>query len=181
MKPLVIICHAYKTLPTENWYEWLAEILRGRGYEARVLTMPNPHAPTEAEWVSCIKEAHTRSPVIFVGHSLGCRAILAYINQYSAGAERVVLVACPVFWEGVIETRPPLRTYVEGMRALDLPKIKNLVGRFDLFHDTTDHLLPMKNVEYLKEIFGERATVYILSNYGHFDVPEVPEIATLFE
>ena len=180
MKTQVLICHAYKTLPTENWYTWLANVLHERGYAATVLEMPNPSAPTEREWVECLKLEHTSSPVIFVGHSLGCRAILAYINQYNVEAEKVVLVACPVFWEGVIETRPPLMAYVDGMQTLDFVKLKSLVKRFDLLHDTTDHLLPLKNVERLKALLGDVAKVHISNQYGHFDVGKIPEIASLF-
>ena len=51
MEKQVLICHAYNTLPSENWYEWLAEVLRGRGYDAMVLQLPSPSAPLEQEWV----------------------------------------------------------------------------------------------------------------------------------
>ncbi|MBI4138487.1 MAG: alpha/beta hydrolase [Candidatus Wildermuthbacteria bacterium] len=176
----VLICHAYKALPSENWYTWLAQALCARGYEAQVLELPSPLAPSEKEWVECIGRSCTDDPVIFVGHSLGCRAILACIDQHNVRAERVVLVGCPMFWEGIIETRPPLKAYVEGMQKLDFRNIKNLVGQFDIFHDTTDHILPMKNVEYLKEMLGDKASVHISNGYGHFDVAEVPESLLLF-
>ncbi len=179
----VLICPAYNTLPTENWYKWLEKILRDRGYDAKVLELPNINAPSEKEWVECIKAAHnnTSSPVILVGHSLGCCAILAYINQYNIPAERVVLVAYPMFWEGIIETRPALKAYVEGMQPLNFENIKKLVDHFDIFHDTTDHLLPMKNPEYLKETLGDKAILHISNNYDHFDVPEIPELEALFK
>ena len=109
MKAQVLIVHAYNTLPIENWYQWLEKILRDQGYDAKVLTLPTPSAPSEKEWVDSIKKAHTKNPIVFIGHSLGCRAILAYIDQYGVSAERVVLVACPMFWEGITETRPPLK------------------------------------------------------------------------
>lgn len=181
MKVQVLICHAYNTLPSENWYKWLEKILRDRGYDAKVVELPNPSAPMEKGWVQAIKEAHTGNPVILVGHSLGCRAMLAYISQYNILTERVVLVACPMFWEGIIETRPPLKTYVEGMQQLNFENIKKLVGRFDFFHDTTDPLLPMKNVEYLKEMLGDKSLIHISNIYGHFDVPQIPELLALFK
>ncbi len=180
MKTQVLICHSYKASPAQNWYLWLADVLNEKGYDAKVLEMPSPSAPTEPEWVECIKTAHTSSPVILVGHSLGCRAILAYINQYNVETEAVILAACPMFWEGAIETRPLLKAYVDGMQPLDFEKIKKLVKRFELFHDTSDHLLPLKNVERLKELLGEKATVHVSDQYGHFDVKQIQEMATLF-
>lgn len=176
----VLICHAYNTLPSENWYEWLAGLLNGQGYDAKVLRLPNPSAPSEEKWVESIKATHTSDSVRFVGHSLGCRAVLAYLNQYNVSAERVALIACPMFWDGVIDTRPPLKAYVDGMQELDFEKLKNLVDRYDLFHDSTDELLPMKNVEYLKKVLGKKTVVHTFDKYGHFDVPEIPELVELF-
>ncbi|MDP2641601.1 MAG: alpha/beta hydrolase [Candidatus Yanofskybacteria bacterium] len=180
MKAQILICHAYNTLPTENWYLWLEKILCSRGYDAKVLELPNPSAPSEKEWIKCIKQAHTTNPVILIGHSLGCRAILTYINQYSIPTKRVILVACPMFWDGIIETRPPLKAYVEGMLPLNFENIKKLVDRFDIFHDTTDHILSMRNAEYLKETLGDKVTLHVSSTYDHFDVPEIPELEALF-
>ncbi|EKD32736.1 MAG: hypothetical protein ACD_76C00156G0003 [uncultured bacterium] len=180
MKSQVLICHAYKSSPTENWYQHTASVLCERGYDARVLELPAPTAPSEKDWVECIKKAHISSRVSFIGHSLGARAILAYINQYKVKTERVVLVACPMFWEGVIETRPPLRAYTERMQDLDYAQIKNLVDRFDILHSTDDPLLPPRNAYFLKEQFAEKANLMLLDNYGHFDVDSVPEIEKLF-
>lgn len=173
----VLICHAYNTLPSENWYKWLENILRERGYDAKVIEFPNPSAPSEKEWVESIKSAHSRNTLILVGHSLGCRAILAYINQYNVQVAHVILVGCPMFWEGIIETRPPLKAYVDGMQKLDFEKIKKLVGHLDVFHDTTDHILPIENAEYVKEMLGDKVTLHISSSNDHFDIPEVPEVA----
>jgi len=176
----VLICHAYNTLPSDNWYEWFAELLKSRGYDAKVLQLPNPSAPSEEKWVESIRAAHTNDLVRFVGHSLGCRAVLAYLNQYNKSVESVALVACPMFWDGVVDTRPPLKAYVDGMQELDFEKLKNLVNRYDLFHDSTDDLLPMRNVEYLKKMLADKAVVHTSDKYGHFDVPEIPELTELF-
>ena len=176
----VLICHAYNTLPSENWYGWLSGLLEDLGYDARVLQLPNPSAPSEEEWVESIKVAHTNDSVRFVGHSLGCRAVLAYLNQYNKSAESVALVACPMFWDGVVDTRPPLKAYIDGMQELDFEKLKSLVDQYNLFHDSTDDLLPMKNVEYLKKMLDNKAVVHTFDKYGHFDVPEIPELAKLF-
>jgi predicted alpha/beta hydrolase family esterase len=180
MKAQVLICHAYKTSPGENWYQDLATKLQQRGYDAKVLHLPFPAAPTEKDWVECIHRHHTRSPLILVGHSLGCRAILAYINQYGVKCEKVFLVACPMLWEGVIETRPALQQYVEGMQPLDFRKLGELIGQLILFHDETDPLLPMKNVVTLENKFKGKVQKYIFKKYGHFDVSEIPELVALF-
>ena len=180
MKSQVLICHAYNTLPSENWYKWLEGVLGERGYDAKVLEFPTPSAPSEEKWVESIKNAHSKDPVILVGHSLGCRAILAYLNQYKVTVEKIILLACPMFLDGVVDTRPTLGAYFDKAQELDFTLISNLVGTAHLFHDTSDPILPMKNVEFLEKEFGEKAVLHISDTYKHFGVPEIPELIELF-
>lgn len=180
MKPKVIICHAYKTPYTDNWYQWLEANLVERGYSAEALDFPNISAPSEEEWVETIKNAHEGGPTVLVGHSLGCRAILAYLNQYKVNVDSIVLVGCPQYWEGIVDTRPPLKNYVVNMQEIDFDLVKGLVNDVHLFHGTNDPILSLKDLEFLKEQFGEKAHVYTSDTYGHYDVEEIPELLALF-
>ena len=181
MKSRVIICHAYNTPYTDNWYQWLEKNLRERGYEAEVLDFPNISKPSEKEWVETIKTSTSNKPITFVGHSLGCRAILAYLNQYEIKVDKIVLVACPQYWNGIIDTRPALKAYVDEMQEIDFDLVKNLVNEIYLFHGTNDPILSLKDIEFLKEKFGDKAQTYISDTYGHYDVKEIPELLDIFK
>lgn len=180
MKTNVLICHAYKTLPNKLWYDWLKKQLVELGYEAVVLEFPAPEAPIEQEWVNTIKNAHADNSVILVGHSLGCRAVLAYINQYKVKIDKIVLVAPPQYWEGITDTRPPLKAYVEGMQEIDYGLVKSLVNEAHIFFGTNDHILSQKDLEFFKKKFGEKVSVHASDTYGHYDVEEIPEMLALF-
>ena len=180
MKTKVIICPAYNTLHNELWYKWLEDNLVTRGYNAEVLDFPNTSSPSEIEWVETIKNANKGNQIILVGHSLGSRAVLAYLNQYKVKISIVILVASPVFWEGIVETRPPLKAYVNSMQKIDFPLVKNLIEKVYLFHGTNDHILSSKDIEYLKKVFEDKAQTYISETYGHYDVDKIPELLDVF-
>ena len=52
----VFIVHGWDFNPIMNWYLWLANELKKKGFEVHVLTMPNTSEPKIDEWVSHLKK-----------------------------------------------------------------------------------------------------------------------------
>jgi predicted alpha/beta hydrolase family esterase len=92
----------------------------------------------------------------------------------------MILVACPQYWDGIVDTRPSLKAYVDGMQVIDFDLIKSLSERIYLFHGTNDHILSQKDVAFLQDQFGEKAKTFISDSYGHFDVDAIPELLDVF-
>ncbi len=96
----VFLIHGWEGSPDVAWFPWLKKELESEGFEVHAPQMPNPDAPRVHVWVPLIKEQVgllTKND-FFVGHSLGCLAILRYLiweaeheNEEQAGG--VVLVA----------------------------------------------------------------------------------------
>lgn len=79
----VFLIHGWAGAPDEGWRPWLKEELEKHGFTVFNLAMPNTDYPKQNGWVSHIKNA-VASPdedCYFVGHSLGCIAILRYLEQ----------------------------------------------------------------------------------------------------
>ncbi len=93
----VFVIHGYEGLPMHGWRPWLKGELEKKGFKVFVPAMISPHAPTMNEWVkqiSLLVDKPTNRDY-FVGHSLGCIAILRYFETLDE-TERVggaVLVA----------------------------------------------------------------------------------------
>ncbi len=82
-KKKVFIIHGWDGSPDEPMYRWLGAELRKNGYEVIVPEMPDSETPHIGAWVSEIKEiaGEPNEEDIFVGHSIGCQAILRYLEK----------------------------------------------------------------------------------------------------
>ena len=83
MTKRVFLIHGWGGTPDNHWFPWLSWELKARGFEVLALTMPHADMPKVSEWVAAIKDAVGRSNArtYFVGHSLGCIAVVRYIVQ----------------------------------------------------------------------------------------------------
>ena len=130
--------------------------------------MPSPDAPICSDWVSTIsREVGTPSPsCALVGHSLGCIAILRYLEQLppSARLGPVILVA------GFGHALPvaDFSTFCE--KPLDFPAIRAHSMRFVAIHSDNDPYVPLSEGEYLKQKLG--AELIVKKGMGHFSSSE---------
>lgn len=78
----VFIIHGLGASPDSNWFSWLKDELEHVGYEVEVPVMPNTNNPRTDSWISKISEVVGKADkdTYFVGHSLGCLAIVKYIE-----------------------------------------------------------------------------------------------------
>ncbi len=84
----VIIVHGWGGNAQSEWFPWLKRELESRGVSADALTMPNTEAPEISHWVTHLaKSVHPGDETYLVGHSMGCQAILRYIEKSPATAK----------------------------------------------------------------------------------------------
>lgn len=97
MKKRVFVIHGWGGSPQEGWRPWLQKELEEKGFQVHIPTMPNKENPKQDAWVNHIKEIVGTSDEAsyFVGHSLGCIAILRYLESLDEGIKvgGVILVA----------------------------------------------------------------------------------------
>ena len=171
----VFIIHGWGGKPEHGWYLWLKSELEKKGFEAYVPEMPNTETPTIEEWVPFLKglvgkpDEDTR----FVGHSVGCQAILRYLEALpkSAKVGGVVFVAP---WmeldkqtiedegEEVIAIAKP---WVET--PINWAKVLEHTNKFVAIFSDNDPYVPLSN----SKIFESRlkAKIIIEKKKYHFD------------
>lgn len=91
----VFIVHCWDGKPNTRWYPWLKKELEKKGFEAYVPAMPNTQHPRMNAWVNHLKKV-VGTPdknCYFVGHSVGCIAILRYLETTNTKVGGVVMVA----------------------------------------------------------------------------------------
>ena len=91
----IFIIHGWSGSSSANWMPWLKNELEKRGYEAFTPDMPDTDAPVIEKWVGHLSEivGVPDSETYFVGHSIGCQAILRYLENVTPPVGGAVFVA----------------------------------------------------------------------------------------
>lgn len=94
----VFIIHGYLSFPEEAWLPWLKRALERRGCIVSLPAMPKPDQPVIHEWINFITSlvGEPDRDTFIVGHSLGCQAVLRYLETVGAAGKSVgktILVA----------------------------------------------------------------------------------------
>jgi uncharacterized protein len=149
------IVHGYLSHPDEAWLPWLKVELEKKGLVAVLPALPHPDHPVISEWIPFI-DTMVGTPdetTFLVGHSLGCQAVLRYLEILGRRGQAVArtLLVAGTFPRGMSRTKAE-RT-AAGHPAL-----------IPWFEQGIDPLL-------VKPAAG-RCTVILSDNDPYIDVPE---------
>jgi len=183
MKKRVFIIHGWGGVPDVDWYSWLKRELENLGYEVQSPSMPNTMRPTIEEWVSKIKEivGEVDKDMYFVGHSMGCQAIMRYLERLP----EEVIVKGVVFVAGWFNLTDETwdEDYLPEIAKpwidtpIDFSKVKKHAKRFVAVYSDNDPYVPVSDSKLFKERLG--AEVILEKNKGHItggddNVTELP-------
>ena len=183
MKKRVFIIHGWEFKPKHNWYPWLKKELENRGFEVVIPEMPNTEEPEIDAWVKYLEEVvgEPDEQTYFIGHSIGCQAILRYLEKVNKKIGGVVCVGGWFELIGIEEegedilkvARPWLET------PIDFEKVRNTTDKFTAILSDDDYYVSFeKHQKSFKENLG--AEIIVEHNKGHFvrddGVTELPSI-----
>ncbi len=167
----VIIVHGWDGYPEEGWFPWLKKELESRSFEVIVPPMPDPSNPKIEEWVPTLTEAvgTVDRDTYFVGHSMGCKTILKYLE----GLPEDTKIGGAVFVAGWLKRLTNLEdAEIEEMGRLwleasvDFEKVRtHLTNSVAIFSDD-DPYVPLDN----QDVFRDKLDSKIItqSGMGHF-------------
>lgn len=173
----VYIVHGWDGSPDESLFVWLDKNLSSREYEVKRLSMPNPETPVIEEWISKLKEEiNPDSDTILVGHSVGCQAVMRYLETQDE-TMRIggMLLLAP--WmqldqttieeegEEVVElARPWIET------PINFEKVKTLSPKIIAIFSDNDDFVPISEETFFAEKLG--AKTIMEHEKGHFSPAE---------
>lgn len=172
----IIIVHRWEGTAEGDWYPWLVEKLRNKGYEVIVPDMPDTDAPEIGLWVSYLSSTvgEADSETYLVGHSIGAQTILRYLERTDTHIGGAVFVAGWLYLENLEDedvkkiAEPWLTT------PIDLAKVQAQLPHATLIISDNDPYGAFeKNREKFKELGVKEVIVH---NGGHITAPEVPII-----
>lgn len=184
MSKRVIIVHGLSGSPDRDFLPWAKEELGKKGYEVIVPSMPDPDCPRIGTWISYLKEvvAEPRESDILIGHSVGCQAILRYLETLPENqmVDKVVLIAG---WFNLTnlekEESEVLNPWLDS--PINFAKVKTKADIFLAILSDDDPYVPLEeNRKVLEEKLG--AKVVVEHGKGHFnDTPQQrPDLLKFF-
>jgi predicted alpha/beta hydrolase family esterase len=157
MKTIYLI-HGWGGSGSGGWFDWLKKKLKGK---AKVIAfyMPNTDTPKIKEWVGLLEEKikHVDKNTFFVTHSVGCQAVLRFLEKLGAGkkiggccfvAGWFTLKQDVLKQEGqeVFEIAKP---WIET--PIDFEKVKSHCSNFLVILSDNDPYVPLLNKEVFKD------------------------------
>lgn len=169
----IIFVHGYTASSKVDWYPNISKQLDKLGIEYSIPDLPGDEFPHSKDWIEIIKREvdSTDKQVVLVGHSLGTRAVLLYLDQYQEKVNPVILIA-PLSNEVSNADRQDGETYPDFFEyKIDLNKIKGLADKFVVVHSKDDSSLDYEThgVVLANELGAKLIT---FEDRDHFSEPE---------
>lgn len=173
----IVLVHGYKASPRHNFWPWLYDELKNRGHDVTAVDLPNPEEPQCAEWTGAIADTIHRpgGDTIFIGHSLGCVALLHYLeNAEMSGTPKSVILVSPPYHIG----SEKFETFFSPKVDFDTVMWKG--QEFVVVAAKDDDVIPNDHAEkYAGELNGE---LHMLDEGKHFvDSIDLPKILELID
>jgi predicted alpha/beta hydrolase family esterase len=164
--------------PDSDFYPWLRAQpgVRARIGELLSPAIAQPGQPTIAAWVESLQQSTAGSDLgstYFLGHSVGCQAVLRFLEQSSDNA-RVAGVLCVAGWWTVDRPWDSIRPWIET--PMDLDRVRRVGQRFSVLLSDDDPFTAdwRENERQWRERLG--ADVRCVPGGKHFNAAEEPAV-----
>lgn len=180
----VYLIHGWDGSPNEPMHRWIAGKCRESGIEFIAPEMPNAEEPKIEEWIGKMKEIvdDLDDESIFIGHSVGCQAVLRYLELIDKKVLKIILIAPwmrldeKTIEEEGEEVKEIARPWMET--PIDFERVKKNCGEIICIFSDNDPYVPLSEENFFKEKLN--AKTIVLHNRGYFDpssaVKDLPEI-----
>lgn len=161
----VYIIHGYAAKPTDHWFPWLKQVLKRKGINTTILSMPNPEAPDAAEWQRALEQQLTRldDHTYLVAHSLGSIALLHHLQRRDAPQNIGGMILVSGF-AAPLPGFPQLDPFVAPQLMPE--HLKNHVAQRAVFASTNDAIVPFTITKDLAQQLD--AAWLPVADSGHF-------------
>lgn len=169
--PTVIFIHGYRGSPEISWYPEMRTELDKLRIPYLMPIFPGEDNPRSAEWLKIIDEAvkSIKDSVILIGHSLGTRAVLLYLDKFKTLVKGVLLVA--PFNNDLGNAGNHGKGYSDFFEyPADISVVKKLSPKFIVMHSKDDQAILFSQGQEIAKQLGAEFAIY--DGKHHFSRPE---------
>lgn len=161
----VIIVHGFLSTPRHHWFRWFKAQCDDLTKHITILKMPDPRTPCCDSWLATLKEriSGIGSQTWFIGHSLGCIAILRYLASLPANATVGGVILVSGFAEPVAHL-PQLNAFTQNLP--DLAELRQKIANRIAIVSLNDAVVPPELTLHLSKLLD--ADLYCFPKGGHF-------------
>lgn len=168
----IIVVHQWMSGVDGDWRPWLKAELIKLGYEVFVPEMPDIDNPVIEKWVIKLAEmvGIPDQNTYFIGHSIGCQAIIRYLETIKTPIGGAIFVAG---WFNLnnlenVQVEEIAKPWIET--PIDFERIKNVLPKATLIISDND---PYDCFDENKKAFEKIVTkTIIVPNAGHLSSDE---------
>lgn len=164
----VILIHGYTSSPKRKKYQLISVGLDKLGIDHAIPALPGTEHPHSKKCLESIDQEvkNAAKPVVLVGHSLGTRAILLYLDAFKRKVDSVILIAA--FNNEVEKNRKRNGgKYADFFgHPVDVERVRKRAHRFIVAHSKDDDTIDYKQGAEIAEQLGAELRTY--RNRGHF-------------
>ena len=177
-----ILIHGWEGNPRNCWFPWLKKELEKKNFKVVVPKMPNSDEPKINLWVSKLKDVvdFPDEETYFVGHSIGCQAIMRYLETLPEKTKIGGIVFVAGFFNlPFLETKEEKEIAKPWLNnRINTDKIKMLTKNIVAIFSDDDQDVPLSDSKLFKERLN--AKIIIEHNKGHFSddagIKELPVV-----
>jgi predicted alpha/beta hydrolase family esterase len=151
-----VILHGTDGSPEENWFAWLREELKTRGYEVWLPQLPDAHEPNAKKWTHfLLRNGWDFTDNLLIGHSAGAVEVLHFLQNLSGDTHIKNAVLVGVFSQVLAEE--PDWKQLKGLfeEPFDFAKIKPKAEKFLIVHGDNDPWCDPKQAQYIAQQVAE--------------------------
>lgn len=186
MTKRVFLIHGWGGNPDKEWFPWTKQQLMQLGYEVYAPLMPEANYPRIDNWISAMTQVvgKPEQTDIFIGHSIGCQAILRYFEQTpdETKVDKVIFVAG---WHKLTNLDKDDKEIAKPWLTIpiDFSKIKHKANSFICIFSDNDFLVPFEeNNKWFKD--NLEVSTILEKGKGHFSeengITEIPVLLKFF-
>jgi len=163
----VFIIHGWGGRPDCGWLAWLNKELSSKGFKVFAPNMPDAEHPKINAWVNYLKKivGEVDGNTYFVSHSIGCQAIMRFLESQDNKAGGVIFIGGWLKLKGLDKEEEEISLPWLN-NPINLDKVKNKAKKFVSLVSDDDPYASLENSKIFKEKLG--AKIIIEKNKGHY-------------
>lgn len=171
----IYLIHCWDGTKDDGWYPWLAKKINNTNDELIRFNMPNTMNPKIEEWVPELDKQvdELNEHTFFVGHSIGCQAIMRYLEKCDVRKIGGLLFVAP--WLDLlpeaIGDKDSLSTAKPWLETpIDFDKIKQFTNNITCIFSNNDYFVSLDQEQKFKELLS--AKTIVVENKGHISADD---------